>query len=80
MSVENRYLLEILTLSQRMLEVAHKGTEVRTDTESGIVFGTLHDYAMHLRKLSLEQIKRHRQMGWFDEDDEKALDFYRGTL
>jgi hypothetical protein len=73
MSVENRYLLEILTLSERMLEVAHKGVEKQVDMETGIVFGTLHDYARHLRKLAVEQVSRHKSLGFFDSEDAKAL-------
>jgi hypothetical protein len=80
MSIENRYLLEILALSEQMLNVAHKGVEQQVDMESGIVFSTLHDYARHLKKLAAEQVDRHKRLGFFDEDDAKRMSSFQSGL
>ena len=80
MTSGNRHLFEILGLSERMLDVAKQGTEDRNDPQCGIVFGTLHDYALHLRKLALEEIEHHRSKGEFDRDDERRLASFRAIL
>ncbi|MBS1261939.1 MAG: hypothetical protein MAG453_01276 [Calditrichaeota bacterium] len=80
MSLANLHLFEIVRLSERMLDVARKGTEDRPDAECAIVYGTLHDYAMHLRKLALEEVERHRRMGVFDDEDVQAYELIRSSL
>lgn len=80
MSVENRYLLEILALSDQMLDIANKGIEQQVDMESGIVFSTLHDYARHLKKMAAEQVEKHKRLGFFDDEDAKMMSSYHTDL
>lgn len=69
MSLANQHLFELLTVSDRMMDLAERGTENQRDAECGIVYATLHDNARHLRKLANTELQRHFANGWFDEDD-----------
>ncbi len=66
-STEN--LKRVQRLTREMLALADEGDRDRIDDTCGIVFGVLRDMAYRLRKMTDEEIERHRAAGrWEDQE------------
>ena len=60
-------------MTQDMQTLALQGMDLQNDPGCGVLFGTLYDTALKIRKLCEEEIEVHREAGLFTIDDEIAL-------
>ncbi|MFH0882237.1 MAG: hypothetical protein V2A56_04555 [bacterium] len=66
MEKHNQNLLEVLRLTQTMLDLAERGDEERVDTGCGVLYGTLRDAAFKIRRLALDERDVHIAMEMWD--------------
>ncbi len=64
----NKYIIEALELSRRLIDLADKGDSEREDVGCGILFGTMRDYGYKLMALSNAEIANHKKAGIWDLD------------
>ena len=59
----NKNLMEVIRLTERMLELASEGDRSRNDPACGILYGILRDAAYRLRKLAETECLEHKRAG-----------------
>lgn len=57
----DKYLRQVIRISDEMLEVAYQGDACREDVGCGVVFGSVRDKAYKIRKLAEEELRTHEQ-------------------
>lgn len=68
MEIHNQNLLEVLRLTQTMLDLAERGDEQRIDAGCGVLYGTLRDAAFKIRRLALEERDVHIALETWEGD------------
>ncbi len=69
----NDNLLEVLALSEQMLQLAERGDRDRNDASCGILYGILRDSAYRLRALASHECAHHRDEGKWDAELQENL-------
>jgi hypothetical protein len=66
----NKNIVEVLELTQTMINLADRGDNQREDANCGVLFGMLRDTAFHLRRLAVKERENHISSGIWEIDNE----------
>lgn len=64
---------ETLVLVEKMIELADRGDNDRTDVGCGILYGMLRDSAYKIKQLAEREKRAHVQKGWWKTEDNRIL-------
>lgn len=63
----NKNLLEVLQVTQELLQIADKGDIEREDSGCGVLFGIVRDSAYKIKAMAEMEIQKHKLSGRWNE-------------
>ncbi len=66
---EREYLLEVLRLADKMMEISRRGTRFASDNGCLILYGVIRDCAFKIRKIAQEELMIHSKHKAKDKED-----------